>query len=177
MSSLVLSSFLPRRACVNLYPRCVHFQLLSFPKGTCKGSDGLPVWHSTQCRNTEDWRFVVRWLAARAVAGPAFRPTCHATWCKRPTPQTSSGARALRVNKLPYFVGMHGVEKVELENGAWEMVWRNKNPSGCLICGFDVPHEVRHKPVLFCCSCNELKSEFFLLTLFDTRLSGGTQPG
>lgn len=59
-----------------------------------------------------------------------------------PNPKTSSGARALNVESLPYYIGLDGMEKVKLENGAWEMIWWKNSKSGALICGFDCPNAV-----------------------------------
>jgi hypothetical protein len=56
-----------------------------------------------------------------------------------PHPQTSSGARTVNIHQLPYFIGMNGMEKIKLEQGAWELVWRETSPGGSLICGFEVP--------------------------------------
>lgn len=73
--------------------------------------------------------------------------------CNGPHPQTSSGARAVDIDKLPSFVGMNGLESVDLENAAWEMVWRESAPSGSLVCGFDVPNEVSSLFVLAVHGC------------------------
>lgn len=56
-----------------------------------------------------------------------------------PHPQTSSGSREIRVDAEPFFIGMNGMEKVKLERGGWELLWRENAPAGALICGFDVP--------------------------------------
>jgi len=60
-----------------------------------------------------------------------------------PYPKTSSGARALKLNHLPYFIGADGMETVQLKNAAWEMIWRDGSKSGVLICGFECPQPVR----------------------------------
>jgi hypothetical protein len=60
-----------------------------------------------------------------------------------PHPQTSSGSKAVEVHGLPYFIGMRGKEHVPMERGGWEMVWKKNAMAGTLICGFDVPIEVR----------------------------------
>lgn len=59
-----------------------------------------------------------------------------------PHPQTSSGAMTLKVDELPYFIGMSGKVRVPMEKGGWEMVWRKNAMAGTLICGFDIPNEV-----------------------------------
>lgn len=58
-----------------------------------------------------------------------------------PHPNLSSGVRALHVVENPFFVGVAGVQRVELLNGCWEMVWREGAQAGSIICGFDVPTE------------------------------------
>ena len=58
------------------------------------------------------------------------------------SPQFSSGKRALRLNQNPKFIDRNGLQTVALENGCWELVWREGDICGNLICGFDVPYEV-----------------------------------
>lgn len=41
------------------------------------------------------------------------------------------------------FVDLTGSKSVSLMNGAWEMIWRRNASAGALICGFDVPEEVK----------------------------------
>mmetsp|Transcript_13541 Transcript_13541/g.18172 ORF Transcript_13541/g.18172 Transcript_13541/m.18172 type:complete len:284 (+) Transcript_13541:49-900(+) len=60
-----------------------------------------------------------------------------------PNPDSSSGARFLSVIKQPYFVSIEGLQQVELLQACWEMVWRDDEPAGSIVCGFDVPAEVR----------------------------------
>ena len=36
-----------------------------------------------------------------------------------------------------------GTRYVSFEHGAWEMIWRRGAKAGALICGFDVPEEVK----------------------------------
>ena len=61
-----------------------------------------------------------------------------------PHPKTSSGARAVKVDHLPYYIGMNGMEEVKLERGAWEIIWCKDSGTGSLICAFHMPFEVRH---------------------------------
>ena len=58
------------------------------------------------------------------------------------SPQFSSGKRALRLHSHPTFIDKNGLQTAELENGCWELVWREGDICGNLICGFDVPYEV-----------------------------------
>eukprot|EP00978_Attheya_sp_CCMP212_P010024 scaffold24007_cov49-Attheya_sp.AAC.3 len=60
-----------------------------------------------------------------------------------PHPELSSGARALNLLQFGSFISMNGLEQVELENGCWEMVWRDGAPAGSLVCGFDLLHEAK----------------------------------
>jgi hypothetical protein len=53
-----------------------------------------------------------------------------------PNPKSSTGAKHLNVVSPPSFVDMSGKQIVHLENGSWEIVWRDNAPSGSLICGF-----------------------------------------
>lgn len=60
-----------------------------------------------------------------------------------PNPQLSSGPRALDLVRTGQFVDMTGTRAAHLENGAWEIVWKNDARSGSLICGFDVPEAIK----------------------------------
>jgi hypothetical protein len=59
-----------------------------------------------------------------------------------PHPQTSTGARVLKVEQRPYFIGMNGKEHVAVERGGWEMVWKKDAAAGALVCGLDITNEV-----------------------------------
>jgi hypothetical protein len=61
-----------------------------------------------------------------------------------PSPQFSSGKRALQVRQNPSYIDKNGLQTVALENGCWELVWREGDICGNLICGFDVPYEVSY---------------------------------
>lgn len=58
-----------------------------------------------------------------------------------PQPQLSSGVRTLNLIEEGTFVDMMGKTTVKALNGCWEMIWREDNPAGSLICGFDIPEE------------------------------------
>jgi hypothetical protein len=44
---------------------------------------------------------------------------------------------------------MNGRDEVNLENGAWEMVWTDKQSYGSLICGFDVKEKVSSRQLFY----------------------------
>lgn len=50
--------------------------------------------------------------------------------------------QALDILKPGKYVDITGSKSVNLENGAWEMIWRRNANAGALICGFHVPKEV-----------------------------------
>lgn len=60
-----------------------------------------------------------------------------------PNPQLSTGAKALEVVKEGKFIDLTGSRSVSLEHGVWEIIWRKNAKAGSLICGFDVPDEVK----------------------------------
>lgn len=60
-----------------------------------------------------------------------------------PNPQLSSGAKTMELIQKGKFVDLAGSQIVNLEEGVWEMNWRNNAKSGMLVCGFDVPEEIK----------------------------------
>jgi len=60
-----------------------------------------------------------------------------------PHADLSTGARNIDIKNDASFVGMNGMKYAQLENGCWEMTWREGDPSGALVCGFDVPEELK----------------------------------
>jgi hypothetical protein len=60
-----------------------------------------------------------------------------------PNPQLSSGPRALDLVKKGKFVDLSGTQTVDFQDGVWELVWRRNAKAGALICGFNVPEEVK----------------------------------
>lgn len=60
-----------------------------------------------------------------------------------PNARASTGAKSLVVRDEAYFIGMNGKQHVPLLHCCWEMVWREGAPAGVIVCGFDVPKEVR----------------------------------
>ena len=62
------------------------------------------------------------------------------------TPHLRSGRHAVRVESSPGFVGMNGHQKVDVSNhGGWELVWKEGDLTGNLICGICVNEEVRER--------------------------------
>jgi hypothetical protein len=41
------------------------------------------------------------------------------------------------------FVDLTGTRYVSFEHGVWEFIWRRNAKAGAMICGFDVPEEVK----------------------------------
>jgi len=60
-----------------------------------------------------------------------------------PNPQTSSGVNKIGVTSKGHFIDILGTQEVELSDGCWEMVWRKYAFSGIIVCGFNVPDEVK----------------------------------
>lgn len=60
-----------------------------------------------------------------------------------PHPKLGSGIRSLSIKEDASFIDMNGMQRIPLKNGCWEMVWRDDAPAGSLICGFDLPTEVK----------------------------------
>lgn len=55
----------------------------------------------------------------------------------------SSGTLALDVLKEGSFVDMTGTKMAHVQNACWEMVWQKDYLAGYLLCGFDVPEDIR----------------------------------
>lgn len=60
-----------------------------------------------------------------------------------PNPQLSTGAKTINVLRPGKYVDITGSKQVKLDNGVWEIIWRQNALAGSLICGFDVPEEVK----------------------------------
>jgi len=87
-----------------------------------------------------------------------------------PNPQLSSGAKTLNLTRKGKFVDLTGTRLAHVENGAWEIIWRNNAKAGSLICGFDVMEAIqRHDAVipkgrLYMVSINKSSSFYFLIS-------------
>lgn len=60
-----------------------------------------------------------------------------------PNPQLSSGPKSLVVASPGSYVDLTGTRRIKLEDGAWEIVWRNNAKAGALICGFNLVEDVK----------------------------------
>ena len=60
-----------------------------------------------------------------------------------PNPQLSSGPKSLVVVNQGSYVDLAGTQTVQLQDGAWEMIWRNNARAGALICAFNLVEEVK----------------------------------
>mmetsp|Transcript_25288 Transcript_25288/g.35470 ORF Transcript_25288/g.35470 Transcript_25288/m.35470 type:complete len:286 (-) Transcript_25288:185-1042(-) len=60
-----------------------------------------------------------------------------------PHADLSTGVHNIDIKNDASFVGMNGMNYAQLKNGCWEMTWREGDPSGALVCGFDVPDELK----------------------------------
>ncbi len=60
-----------------------------------------------------------------------------------PTPQLSSGVQKADIDEQPFFVNMDGTQTVTVEDGCWEVVWKDTSPHGFLFCGLNLPTKVR----------------------------------
>jgi len=65
-----------------------------------------------------------------------------------PHADLSTGVHNIDIKNDASFVGMNGINYAQLKNGCWEMTWREGDPSGALVCGFDVPDEVSYFSLL-----------------------------
>jgi hypothetical protein len=93
-------------------------------------------------------------LAAKAQSNTG-RDSIQMPVANGPNSQLSSGKRALTLRQSPSFIGLKGTQTVKLENACWELVWREGDIAGNLICGFDVPNEVRKSYLYMFISCSK----------------------
>lgn len=59
-----------------------------------------------------------------------------------PNPHLSGGASSLKILDDARFIGTSGVKTVDLQDGCWELVWREDAPAGTVVCGFDLSDDV-----------------------------------
>jgi len=64
-----------------------------------------------------------------------------------PNPQLSSGPKSLVVVNQGKYVDLKGSQNIKLENGAWEMIWRDNANAGALICAFCLVEDVKRNDV------------------------------
>ena len=57
-------------------------------------------------------------------------------------PQLSSGKKSLKVTQAPKMTDLNGQRDVQLKEECWELVWRQGDMAGNLICGMTVEEEV-----------------------------------
>jgi len=69
-------------------------------------------------------------LQLQLSQAPALEGHVKLPGAQGPHPKTSSGARDIEIQHLPYFIGLEGMKKVPLQKGAWEMI-----VSTCFACG------------------------------------------
>jgi hypothetical protein len=60
-----------------------------------------------------------------------------------PHPNLSAGLRRLNLVEEGTFISQVGQQFVKALNGCWELVWRDGAPAGNLICGLELPEEVK----------------------------------
>jgi hypothetical protein len=60
-----------------------------------------------------------------------------------PHPNLSAGLRRLNLVQEGSFISQVGQQFVKALNGCWELVWRDGAPAGNLICGLELPEEVK----------------------------------
>lgn len=60
-----------------------------------------------------------------------------------PNPHLSSGAKSLQVLDAAHFIGHDGINHVDMQDGCWEMVWREGAPAGVIVCGFHLAQDVQ----------------------------------
>ena len=65
-----------------------------------------------------------------------------------PRPHLSGGIRRVDAVKDGSFINMDGVQRVELRDGVWEMIWRHDSPAGLVICGFSLDRDARRNEAL-----------------------------
>lgn len=53
----------------------------------------------------------------------------------------------MQLLKKGQYVDLTGSHRVTMDNGAWEIIWRKGASAGALVCGFEVPKEVKRNDV------------------------------
>lgn len=65
-----------------------------------------------------------------------------------PDPNSSTGAKNLSIQQAPYYINTGGMNQVHLEEGCWELAWKEGAPSGSLVCGFHHTEEVKRNEAI-----------------------------
>jgi hypothetical protein len=65
-----------------------------------------------------------------------------------PHPNLSAGLRRLNLVEEGTFISQVGQQFVKALNGCWELVWRDGAPAGNLICGLELPEEVKRNEAI-----------------------------
>lgn len=90
-----------------------------------------------------------------------------------PTPQLSSGVQRLNIDDQPSFVNLDGRQTVSIEDGCWEIVWKETSPHGYLFSGFQLPTKVS---VLLSIGANySIGSLFYIIYTHSMNLIGTSQ--
>lgn len=66
-----------------------------------------------------------------------------------PYPSVSSGLREIQIQAQGFFVDIFGMKRVPMNDGCWELVWRDGDMHGSLICGIDVPESAERNGAVF----------------------------
>lgn len=69
-------------------------------------------------------------------------------WTEGPKSKTSSGGFGATIVSKPHFINMNGMQQVNAESAAWEVVWKKDATCGALVFGLDIPQEVSHHDVV-----------------------------
>lgn len=66
-----------------------------------------------------------------------------------PSPQHSSGPFSLKAKNSGSFISQSGTQSLPIANAAWEMIWKEYQPAGSLLCVLDLDRDVvRNSAVL-----------------------------
>eukprot|EP00970_Alexandrium_tamarense_P008415 scaffold1593_cov193-Alexandrium_tamarense.AAC.116 len=68
-----------------------------------------------------------------------------------PRPHLSSGAHHINHGKDGSFIDMNGLQNVQLNDGVWEMIWRDNRPAGLIVCGFNLEQSASRNDVTLDC--------------------------
>lgn len=63
-------------------------------------------------------------------------------------PQLSTGPLSVKTLSEGRFISIDGQQHVPMEKGCWEMMWVDGRPTGSIVCGFDIPHEIKRNDAI-----------------------------